>query len=140
MALPAQKRDHLFTRGSEQPFVLQPAMKALSEGSASIMVLGGMLAKSKKVTFVEQVSREQSEYFRKQINFSTGNICPSAMSIMVSTAAARSSLRLWRQPAAGKFWQAGAYFSTSCDQERSMAVPRQEPSPRCWLIEAAEQA
>ena len=99
-----------------------------------------MLAKSKKVTFVEQVSREQSEYFRKQINFSTGNICPSAMSIMVSTAAARSSLRLWRQPAAGKFWQAGAYFSTSCDQERSMAVPRQEPSPRCWLIEAAEQA
>ena len=56
-----------------------------------------MLAKSKKVTFVEQVAREQSEYFCDEITFSTGNICPSAMSIMVSTAAARSSLRLWRQ-------------------------------------------
>ena len=72
------------------------------------MVLGGMLAKSKKVTFVEQLAREQSEYFREKITFSTGNICPSEMSIMVSTAAARSSLRLWRQPAAGKLWQAGA--------------------------------
>ena len=72
------------------------------------MVLGGMLAKSKKVTFVEQVVSEQSEYVREENTFSTGNICPSAMSIMVSTAAARSSLRLWRQPAAGKVWQAGA--------------------------------
>ena len=104
------------------------------------MVLGGMLAKSKKVTFVEQVAREHSEYFRNQITFSTGNICPSAMSIMVSTAAARSSLRLWRPPAAGNFWLAGAYFSTSCDHKGSVAVPRQEPSPRCWLFEADEQA
>ena len=39
MALPALKREHLFTRGSEQPFIPQPAMKALSEGSASGCVL-----------------------------------------------------------------------------------------------------
>ena len=71
-------------------------------------VESAVLAKSKKVTFVEQLAREQSEYFREKITFSTGNICLSAMIIMVSTAAARSSLRLWRQPAAGNFWLAGA--------------------------------
>lgn len=101
------------------------------------MVLGGMLAKSKKVTFVEQLAREQSEYFRNQITFSTGNICPSAMSIMVSTAAARSSLRLWRQPAAGKFWQAGAYGGWRVGVETAQFGRRASPVTRKGVYSGA---
>ena len=50
MALPALKRDHLFTRGSEQPFILQPAMKALSEGSASGCVLPAWVQRAWRVS------------------------------------------------------------------------------------------
>ena len=50
MALQALKRDHLFTRGSEQPFILQPAMKALSEGSASGCVLPAWVQRAWRVS------------------------------------------------------------------------------------------